>query len=596
MMAPLRSFLRNRLVHPLLPLHLAAIACLLTLPALRVGWQLDDHYQRLALSGKTGSSGLPPEKIFSTLTGDPVANRTYMDQGFLPWWMPLDFRLSFFRALTVWTMQLDYRLWPDSPALMHLHSLLWLGLIVAAAALLYRGIMGPGAAAGLAGLLYALDDTHALPAAWLANRNALLATAFGIACLIAHHRWRQERHAPWAVLSAALLALSLLSGEMGLGAAAYIAAYALCLEAGTIGRRIMTMLPAGAVLGGWALLYRLFGHGTHGSGLYIDPLASTGAFAVAFLRRAPFLLMGQWTPIPADLGAELPEMAVRWLFWGAVVFLAALVAALIPLIRRSLQARFWAAGMLLSLFPIAATFPSNRLLFFVGLGAMGLLAELLAAAFGSRREVGATSAAPGPLLRGFALLMILFHLVLSPAAMPVAAYLPKLMGEPITRSAATVPADPALADQDLVIVTAPDFLLYVSYLPSLMALNDRPLPRHFRSLAAGPSPVELRREDARTLMLRAEGGMLAGTLGRLFRDPASPMKPGDRVELTGFEAEVIQVTADGRPLEVRFRFSVPLEDSSLRWIRWEGDRFVPMAPPRMGHPVKLPPARSPLDL
>ena len=34
-------------------------------------------------------------------------------------------------------MQLDYLLWPNGPFLMHLHSLLWLGALVVAAALLY---------------------------------------------------------------------------------------------------------------------------------------------------------------------------------------------------------------------------------------------------------------------------------------------------------------------------------------------------------------------------------------------------------------------------------------------------------------------------
>src|SRR2546427_2352328 len=127
--------LQDRLAHPFLPLHLALIALLLTLPALWVGWQLDDHFQRLALSGTAGA-GLDPDKIFSTLKGDPAENSKFVDAGFLPWWMPEEFRLSFFRYLSVRTMRLDYRLWPRSPALMHFHSLLWFGLLVGSAAAL----------------------------------------------------------------------------------------------------------------------------------------------------------------------------------------------------------------------------------------------------------------------------------------------------------------------------------------------------------------------------------------------------------------------------------------------------------------------------
>src|SRR5437867_12101516 len=70
-------FLQDRLAHPFLPLHLAIIALLLTLPAVWVGWQLDDHFQRLALSGTAGA-GLDPHEILSTLTGDVPDNGKLM--------------------------------------------------------------------------------------------------------------------------------------------------------------------------------------------------------------------------------------------------------------------------------------------------------------------------------------------------------------------------------------------------------------------------------------------------------------------------------------------------------------------------------------
>ena len=66
--------------------------------------------------------------------------------------------------------------------------------------------------------------------------------------------------------------------------------------------------------------------------------------------------------------------------FGAVACVAMLAAALAPLLRRDREARFWTLGMVLALLPISATFPANRLLFFVGLGAMALLARLLASA------------------------------------------------------------------------------------------------------------------------------------------------------------------------------------------------------------------------
>jgi len=51
------------------------------------------------------------------------------------------------------------------PAVMHAHSLMWFGLLVVAVTLLYRRLMGLTLAAGLAALLYAVDDAHGMPVA-----------------------------------------------------------------------------------------------------------------------------------------------------------------------------------------------------------------------------------------------------------------------------------------------------------------------------------------------------------------------------------------------------------------------------------------------
>lgn len=52
-------------------------------------------------------------------------------------------------------------------------------------------------------------------------------------------------------------------------------------------------------------------------------------------------------------------------------------------------------------------------------------------------------------------------------------------------------------------------------------------------------------------------------------------------------AKIISLTRDGRPLVVAFRFAVPLESASLRWLQWKDSRFVPFQPPRVGESVVL---------
>src|SRR6185436_12879095 len=92
---------------------------------------------------------------------------------------------------------------------------------------------------------------------------------------------------------------------------------------------------------------------------------------------------------------------------------ALLALLLIPLLRVDRAARFWASGLLLSLLPAAAVLPSNRVLFFAGLGGMGLLAELLGgvvegAAWRPRARAFRLAAAVS------AALLALVHLIVAP--------------------------------------------------------------------------------------------------------------------------------------------------------------------------------------
>ena len=100
------------------------------------------------------------------------------------------------------------------------------------AAFLYREVLGATWVAGLAALMYALDGAHALPAAYLANRNALIACCFGFLSVLAFVRWRKRGRAITRWLSVLMLALALSAGEMGLATVAYLFSYALTVDRG----------------------------------------------------------------------------------------------------------------------------------------------------------------------------------------------------------------------------------------------------------------------------------------------------------------------------------------------------------------------------
>jgi len=165
--AGIRTALADRRV----PLVVAILAAVGMLPALSGGWQMDDYFQRATLLGYGDAR---PINTFIQYI-DRAHNLKQMDFGTMPWWGSPDLHQAFLRYSSTLTMMLDYSLWPDHPALMHLHSLLWLSAAVLVAALLYREVLGATWIAGLAALMYALDGAHAVPAAYLANRNALIA-------------------------------------------------------------------------------------------------------------------------------------------------------------------------------------------------------------------------------------------------------------------------------------------------------------------------------------------------------------------------------------------------------------------------------------
>jgi hypothetical protein len=122
----------------------------------------------------------------------------------------------------------------------------------------------------------------------------------------------------------------------------------------------------------------------------------------------------------------------------------------------------------------------------------------------------------------------------------------------------------------------------------IWASQHAPMPAHVRKLTSSfGGPIEVRRADARTLLVRPRAGFLACKIDRVWRDPAHTFVIGDKVELTGMTAEVIALTPDGRPAEVAFRFETPLEDFRWRWLQWNEGAFVRFMPPAVGTSVWL---------
>jgi hypothetical protein len=618
-----RDRAKRLLAHRRWPWLAGLLALLLALPSAWRGLFADDYFQRAGLLGSHFSSEFVsrPLDIFAFVDGDPAHTHRLMDMGFMPWWAYPAVKAGFWRPLTVLTHWLDYHLWPDQIWLMHLQSVAWYAALVIAVAVLYRRVIPVPWVAGLAALAYAVDYTHALPVAFLANRNALLSTLFGVLALVAHDRWRRDGRRLGAVLGPGLFLLSLLAKEEGVGTCAYLAAYALFLDrwvplprregAGggfssaaqnplptrplrgggvPVARRLLTLAPYAIVLVVWRLIWSGLGYGVAGVGFYVDPLREPLRYLAAVVQRAPYLLLGQWTGPPAEtciLEQVVGVTLIKSLWWAGIGVAILLAAILWPLLRRDATARFWAAGMVLALLPVCATFPADRLLLFPGLGAMGLLAQFLALVFASSERLPSRK-----LMRAAGGVLIAIHLVIAPIALPVLVS-PQTLARLVARTSMRVPLDESVTHQDVIVINPPS-LLYAVYFPLEREAAGLPVPRRVRFLSSGVAGMTIQRTDAYSLVIGVEGGYIGWSFERLFRDERHPMHVGERVALTGMTATVTAITNDGRPAEAAFRFAVPLEDASLRWIWWHDGEFRPFTPPAVGETVQTARERVPL--
>jgi hypothetical protein len=549
----------------------------LTASSLWGGLAADDFLQAILLRHlpfPTPMSG--PLDLFRFASGDPVNAKALMSVGQFQWTAEPTARFAFFRPLSAATHILDYALWPDSPWIMHAENVAWFALAILGAGAVYRRFLGPSWVAGLAVLLFAVDHAHGPTVAWIANRNAIVALSLGLPVLLLHDRWRRAGWRPGAWLASALLFAALLAGESAVAICAYLAAYALHIERGTWRARIGALLPYGAVLLVWRAAYTALGYGVSGSGLYIDPGHQPLAFVGAVARRLPFLLVGELALPQADLGEVyefISPSCLGWMLGYAVVVLGLLGAAAFRVLRRSAVARFFGTGMLLSAVPICAAFASDRLLLFVSLGAMALVAEVIASAVSFGERVASA-------------FLVLLHLVLAPPLLALRSRSNDLQMW-IDAGDRTIPKTPDIASKTVVIANPPNDL-FLCYTPAIRVVRGEPRPAHLWGLADVVEGVDVTRLDDRTLRVRPAQGFFVHAAERMLRAAIRAMPVGSVVRLDGMTVTIDTLTPDGRPAEALFHFDVPLEDPSIVWLSWTKDGYAPWAPPPIGDTAHLP--------
>jgi hypothetical protein len=554
-------------------------ALVLTLPTVTVGFISDDYTHLLILEGWPAMG--TPSDLFRFAGGDVEKLQRMVDEGPYPWWTLPELKLAFWRPLSSALAGWDYRLFGRNPVGWHLHSLAWyLGMVALFGALLRRFL--PTALGALALFLFAIDGAHFMVAGWIANRNALVASVPALFGLWMHLEWREWRR-PWALpLSLAGLAVGLLGGETALGVFAYVLAYELLGGRGGVTERVRAIAPA-ALLGLVYLgVYKLRGFGAYGSGSYVDPVGEPGRFLLAALVRVPVLLSGLVMEVPADLwlaqGLRPVLVGVGLLGLG---LLALLVRAAWPSFSEDERrhGRWLFLGAALSLLPVVATFPSNRLLLVPSLGGSVAVALVLVSAWRSRPR----GWRPRGLAAGAGVLALM-HLVVAPLLWPAMTLAIRQLGaqvEPMLQPLHQQLDWKRLPGQRVVVLPMPNPTVGL-YVPILMALRGMPKPLSWWQLSLSPEPHALTRTGPASLELSlTRGHFLTSEFEGVFRGTNHPLPRGARVKLKGMTVTVLDADAEG-PTRLGFEFDTPLDDPSFVFLGWKDDALQPVTPPPVG--------------
>jgi len=610
------DFSRRFLAHRYLPAILAIGAILMMLPALKTGLFWDDLPQRAV---ELRPSQLPPPMhemgmlqdsgSFSTVlcdlfgfNPDPKCMALIKNYGIAPWWTPDNLKLALWRPVTAFTHWLDYRLFPDSPMLMHAHNIAWFAAIVFLLTIIYRKLMGAGWVAGFAALLFLLDSNTYFPVMFVANRGFMLSLFFGLLCLYEHHQWRSAKSRSGLVLSALFLALSLLTDEGGASTFAFILAYALVLEPGSFRNRALTVLPSILIIVLWRAIYTFSGFGVFRLGLYIDPANEPLQFAREVIPRAMVLLGGQLNGVAAEvLLAVNPLLQPKVTALFCVPVVAALVVFL-PWVRRDKTAAFWFAVMMLAVIPAATVAPLSKNLGFVAVGAYGLIASFVAGLITRRLPEWLTYR----ILAWIAcVLLILVHVPGAIAGRVVTVKVTAYVLDGMNRLGDV--GDWPNIENENVIVVNPPCVLALAYAPFYKAYHHQPLPKTLRALVPGLTSFDVQRTDDKTLVIQSQApniffcddvGMIRGAYAcRAFNLLVSGprCKKGDRYDLDGLTVEVLEVDASDLPSRVAFRFNTSLDSPDFHWLRFDlqaatsqpSQPYQPFKIPAIGQSVTL---------
>lgn len=586
-------------------------------PALEVGFLADDVYQLALYDGVAGERGALG--LYSLYPEGASETAAHVRRGSLPWWTVAEFRFVQVRPLSSLLLWVDHTLWPKDGVVHHLHSLGWLAAALLAAYGALRRATTP-VIAGVALVVYAVDETFGWTTAWVANRCAMVAAAFSFGALAVHLRHaaarergeREGARAAW--LEGGLWGLAFAAGEYALCGMAYVVAYALVGRRDAWRVRARALVPVGVTFLGFAIVSVVIGAGVHGATSYVDPVGHPLEFAIACLDRVPRMLGEIWLCLPGEsdrlwfryegtlvvramtafAGVDGPEGVVR-AHAGFVLLVMAIAGApcwWLARRRLTLEERrtvaWMALGSLGALVPLAAILPSTRALALAALGPAVFVGSVGVAAGRAlrAREPGALAWARTGVLGVIAGALLVQHVIVDAgwARAQIAGI--GSTGRSYQRFVAGPGMDGVEIEGKHVVVIGSPGLVTGLHSLWITHLLGRPMPATWHVLQIGERRLLVRRVDARTLEVSTVGGIMhEQPQETLFRPPPQALHVGDEVDAGVFRAKVVGEGKSGGVTAVRFVFARALEDPTLVFLAGGPEGLGAFALPAIGKAV-----------
>jgi hypothetical protein len=552
------------------------------LPALGVGLTADDLWWALSLQG--GEHAAPFELNYT------VAEDFWRDRGVGFWWTSPDLRWTLARPLAgalfaALIPVFDPRAW----AWQGLGIVGTLGLVTTSWPLFRRLLGDKTALVALA--LFAAHPAHVQLVWFVSTHHAWMGAIPALLGLVAWIRWRVDGWAPGLWLAPLGVVVGLASSETALGVLPYAAAFEWVTRRpgwrGAIG-------GVGALFVGYTALHTALGFGVEGSALYLDPRVDPLGAAWGVLSRGPVLLFGAFAPLPADLWLTVP--ALRPVLVALGLGGAALVAlglrrawpTLSQAHRDAAQIGILGALLGLPLFTTAA--PGGRLVLWMSLGSVMVLALLFGHAWTHFRTAGARRALLplAPLFLG----ALGGALMLPPQLRVVAGVTEELR---LAAEHAEWPS-PMPPDTFVLVLTLPDAATALTLIPARLLADGGAAPERLIVLSASPTDHRLERlsDDTLTLSL-ASGRLWDQPMERLFLHPADLHQRVNRWDREGLRVTRLDDDPQAGPRALSFTFDPPLSDRRWRVFTWADGalRAVNLPAPGEGHDLPWSPGPLP---